>query len=139
MNPRSLTARTWPAHGRCSRFSRKESILLPGSDDEKGCADASSRWHRELIAGVPSAFTTNTEREYYLQLTWPACRAMSKQTVKRVVAVSAMGRRLALDGGLVPDSIAKNEDLERAGVSFRALCCPGLMENMFRPVDSLKH
>jgi uncharacterized protein YbjT (DUF2867 family) len=88
---------------------------------------------------VPPSFTTNNVREYYLQFTRPACRAVEKYRVKRVVAVSALGRGLPMDGGLVTDSFVKDEEIERTGVDFRALWCPGFMENMLRQVQSLKH
>jgi uncharacterized protein YbjT (DUF2867 family) len=83
--------------------------------------------------------TTHNVRDYYLQFTQPAVRAMKRQSVKRVVAVSALGRGLALDGGVVSDSFAKDEEIEQSGVDFRALWCPGFMENMLRQVDALRH
>jgi uncharacterized protein YbjT (DUF2867 family) len=76
---------------------------------------------------------------YYLQFTRPACRAIKSHGVKRVVAVSALGRGSSLDAGVVTDSFAKDEEIERTGVDFRALWCPGFMENMLRQLEPLKH
>jgi hypothetical protein len=55
------------------------------------------------------------------------------------VAVSALGRELPRDAGVVTDSSAKDEEIERTGLDFRALWCPGFMENMLRQLESFKH
>jgi hypothetical protein len=59
--------------------------------------------------------------------------------VKRVVTVSGLGRGAAVKAGPVTASFAKDAEIERTGVDFRALWCPGFMENMLRQIESLKH
>jgi uncharacterized protein YbjT (DUF2867 family) len=118
-------------------FQRKVDAVQGSSDDESVLSRA-LEGAESLFWVVPPSFATNNVKEYYLQFTRPACRAIRKQSVKRVVAVSALGRGLPLDGGVVTDSFAKDEEIERTGVDFRALWCPGFMENMLGQVGSLK-
>ncbi len=112
---------------------------VQGSSDDEALLMRALDGAESLFLVVPPSFTTNDPREYYLQFARPAARAIEKRGVKRVVAVSALGRGLPMDGGLVTDSFAKDEEVERTGADFRALWCPGFMENMLRQVDSLRH
>ena len=70
----------------------------------------------------------------------PPAAAIQSQGVKRVVGVSALGRRTALAGnaGLVTAAFAMEAEIEKTGVDFRALWCPGFMENMLNAVQTLK-
>jgi uncharacterized protein YbjT (DUF2867 family) len=43
------------------------------------------------------------------------------------------------NAGPVTASFAKEAEIERTGVDFRALWFPGFMENMLRQVDALRH
>jgi uncharacterized protein YbjT (DUF2867 family) len=113
--------------------------VVQGSTDDESVLSQAFEGAENLFWVVPPSFTTNDVKEYYLQFTRPACRAIKNRGVKRVVAVSALGRGLPLDAGVVTDSFAKDEEIERTGVDFRALWCPGFMENMLRQVESLKH
>jgi uncharacterized protein YbjT (DUF2867 family) len=112
---------------------------VQGSSDDENILTRAFEDAEAVFWVVPPSFSTNDVKEYYLQFTRPACRAIRKQGVKRIVAVSALGRGSHLDGGVVTDSFAKDEEIERTGVDFRALWCPGFMENMLRQVDALKH
>ncbi len=118
---------------------RERIEVVQGSSDDEDALLGALENVESLFLVVPPSFTTKNVREYYLQFASPAARAVVKRGVKRIVAVSALGRGLPLDGGLVSDSFAKDEELERTGMDFRALWCPGFMENMFRQIESLKH
>jgi uncharacterized protein YbjT (DUF2867 family) len=113
--------------------------VIQGSSDDEEVLTRALDGAESLFFVVPPSFTTSDVKEYYLQFARPSCRAIESQGVKRVVAVSALGRRSHLDGGVVTDSFAKDEEIERTGVDFRALWCPGFMENMLGQVESLKH
>jgi uncharacterized protein YbjT (DUF2867 family) len=113
--------------------------VVQGSTDDESVLSRAFEGAEGLFWVVPPSFTTNDVKEYYLQFTRPACHVIKSQGVKRVVAVSALGRGLSLDAGVVTDSFAKDEEIERTGVDFRALWCPGFMENMLRQLEPLKH
>ncbi|MDX6456637.1 MAG: hypothetical protein QOE55_334 [Acidobacteriaceae bacterium] len=112
--------------------------IVQGSSDDQGVLMCALKGAESLFLVVPPSFTTNDAMEYYLQFTRPVCRAIQSQGVKRVVAVSAVGRRVALPAGVVTASLAKDMEIERTGVDFRALWCPGFMENMLRNLNLLK-
>ena len=88
---------------------------------------------------VPPSFTTKEGLAYYMSFTTPLIKAIQSGAVTRVVAVSACGRDVPLRAGVVSDSLAKDEAIERTGVAFRALWCPGFYENMLRQLGPIKH
>jgi uncharacterized protein YbjT (DUF2867 family) len=116
----------------------KVDVVEGSSDDEKVLSRA-FEGAESLFWVVPPSFTTNDDTEYYFQFTRPACRAIQSQGVKRVVTVSGLGRGIAVDAGPVTASFVKDQEIERTGVEFRALWCPGFMENMLRQLEPLKH
>lgn len=79
--------------------------------------------------------------ESYVRFARPAARAIRSQGAKRVVAVSVLGRgtSLAKNAGPITACLAKDEEIEKSGVAYRALWCPGFMENMPMQLQALKH
>jgi uncharacterized protein YbjT (DUF2867 family) len=113
--------------------------IVQGSSDDEGVLMRALEGAESLFLVVPPSFTTNDVMKYYLQFTRPACRAIKNQGVERVVTVSGVGRRVAVQAGPVTATFAKDGEIEHTGVAFRALWCPSFMENMLRNVNSLKH
>jgi len=113
--------------------------VVEGSSDDEAVLTGALKGAESFFLVVPPSFTSTDDREYYLQFTRPACRAILSQGVQRVVAISGIGRKSTLPAGVVTASFAKDEEIERTGVHFRALWCPGFMENMLRSIPSLKH
>jgi uncharacterized protein YbjT (DUF2867 family) len=75
----------------------------------------------------------------YVDFTRPACEAFKSQRVKRVVGVSALGRGVARDAGLVSASLAMDDLIASTGVSYRALTMPSFMDNILRQVEPIKN
>ena len=115
--------------------------VVQGSTDDEEVLSRALEGAESLFWVVPPSFTASNATEYYLQFTRPACRAIKNQGVKRVVGVSALGRGTALEdhAGLVTAAFANDKEIERTGVDYRALWCPGFMENMLRQVELLRH
>lgn len=111
---------------------------VQGSSDNEGVLIRALEGAESLFLVVPPSFTTNDTGECYLQFTRPVCRAIESKGVKRVVTVSGLGRGVAVSAGPVTAAFVKDAEIERTGVDFRALWCPGFMENTLREVDSLK-
>lgn len=86
---------------------------------------------------VPPPFQHTDLNAYMRHFTEPACEAITGQGVKRVVAVSSLGRGLAKSALLLP-AFDMDEMIERTGVYYRALWCPGFMENTLRQVQPIK-
>jgi hypothetical protein len=62
-----------------------------------------------------------------VDFTRPACDAFKRHEVKRVVGVSALGRGVAGNAGLVSGSLAMDDLIASTGVSYRALTMPSFM------------
>jgi uncharacterized protein YbjT (DUF2867 family) len=71
--------------------------------------------------------------------TRPACEAFVSQGVARVVGVSALGRGVARNAGLVSASLAMDDLIASTGVSYRALTMPSFMDNVLRQVEPIKN
>jgi uncharacterized protein YbjT (DUF2867 family) len=76
----------------------------------------------------------------YLDFTRPACAALERRGVARVVAVSALGRGtdMAARAGHVTASLAMDDMIAETGVSFRALTMPSFMDNVLRQVVAIR-
>lgn len=112
--------------------------VVQGSSDDEGVLDRALAGAESLFHVVPPFFRAPNVTEHYLRFTRPACAAMKRNGVSRVVTVSGAGRRVGAKAGVVTSSFAKDEEFERAGFHVRALWCPGFMENMLRSVESIR-
>jgi uncharacterized protein YbjT (DUF2867 family) len=77
----------------------------------------------------------------YVDFTRPAAKAFRTHTVRRVVAVSALGRATpwAEKAGYVTASLAMDDLIADSGVSLRVLCNPSFMDNIVRQAASIKN
>ena len=115
----------------------KVEVVKGSTDDESVLSDA-FEGAESLFWVVPPSFRANNDENYYLGFTRPACSAIKRFDVKRVVAVSGLGRGVQVKAGPVTASFAKDVEIERTGVDFRALWCPGFMENMLGSIATIK-
>ena len=76
----------------------------------------------------------------YVDFTRPAVEAIRRHGVKRVVAISALGRGLpaAREAGLVTASLEMDDLLASTGVALRALVMPSFMDNLLNQVRPIK-
>ena len=112
--------------------------VVKGSSDDENILLKAFEGADSLFWVVPPSFSANNDEEYYLKFTQPACRAIKECGVKRVVAVSGLGRGVPVKAGPVTASFAKDAEIEKTGVDFRALWCPGFMENMLGSLNTIK-
>ncbi|WP_328916402.1 MULTISPECIES: NAD(P)H-binding protein [unclassified Streptomyces] len=77
----------------------------------------------------------------YTDFSRPASAALKAQGVKRVVAVSALGRGtpMADHAGHVTASLAMDDLLAATGVGYRALTMPSFMDNLLRQTELIKN
>ena len=118
--------------------TRSRVEVIQGSSDDEAVLTRALAGAHSLFHVVPPFFGAPDVTAHYLRFTRPVCAAMKRQGVSRVVTVSGIGRRVDVDAGVVSSSLAKDVELERAGLDVRALWCPGFMENMLRSVESLR-
>lgn len=74
----------------------------------------------------------------FLDFTRPACDALVRHGVERVVGISALGRGFGMKAGLVTASLEMDDLIASTGVAYRALTMPAFMENMFMHVESIR-
>ena len=114
--------------------------IVQGSIDDEDVLNRAFEGAESVFHVVAPSFAANDVMESYLRFARPAARAIQSQGVKRVVAVSVLGRgtSLAKNAGPITACLAKDEEIEQAGVDYRALWCPGFMENMLMQLQALK-
>ncbi len=117
----------------------KVEVVQGSLDDEAVLARAFEGAESVFLVSAPS-FAADDVVEAYLRFARPACRAIQSQGIERVVSVSVLGRGtvLAKNAGPITACLAKDEEIEKTGVHFRALWCPGFMENMLMQLQALK-
>ncbi len=76
----------------------------------------------------------------YVDFTRPACEAIQKEGVKRVVTVSTLGRgtKWAGHAGLVTAALAMDDLIASTGVHLRALALPSFMDNLLAQAGAIK-
>jgi len=89
---------------------------------------------------VPPSPVAQSLEAAYLDFTRPACEAIKRRGVRRVVGISAIGRATAVAGeaGLVTASLAMDDLIASTGVSYRAITMPSFMDNILRQVEPIK-
>jgi uncharacterized protein YbjT (DUF2867 family) len=75
----------------------------------------------------------------YLDFSRPASDAVKRHGVKRVVGVSALGRGVTANAGLVSASLAMDDLFAGAGVNYRALTMPSFMDNILRQTATIQN
>ncbi len=116
------------------------------SDDVRGIAEIVEGSHGEAsvinaaLVGADGLFwvaptaPSKTIEQIYVEFARPAVDAIRRNTVKRVVGVTALGRatRWQETSGLVTASIRMDDLLMSTGADFRGLAMPSFMDNMLR-------
>jgi uncharacterized protein YbjT (DUF2867 family) len=76
----------------------------------------------------------------FVGFTRPAAKAFSREGVKRVVGISALGRGTpwADHAGYVAGSLAMDDLIATSGVAYRALTNPSFMDNIVRQAEVIK-
>ncbi|NSZ19827.1 NAD(P)H-binding protein [Agrobacterium vitis] len=81
---------------------------------------------------VPADPRAPSAESAYLHFSRPACEALKTSGVKHVVAISALGCGWPKDAGHVTAALKMDDLFASTGVSYRALACASLMENVLR-------
>jgi len=113
--------------------------VLHGSHSDSEVVDRAFEGADSVFWVVPPDFEANNVEKRYLEFIRPACEAFKSRGVKRVVAVSALGRGWPKPAGLVSASVAMDDLIASTGVAFRALTMPSFMDNFLRQVEPIKN
>jgi uncharacterized protein YbjT (DUF2867 family) len=114
--------------------------VVPGSHRDHAVVTRAFAGAETVFWLVPPDYRTHDVDASYVDFTRPAAEALSRQGVRRVVAVSVLGRGSALadQAGLVSASLAMRELIAKTGVGLRALALPSFMTNLLGQVAAIK-
>jgi uncharacterized protein YbjT (DUF2867 family) len=122
-----------PAH------ARERVEVVQGSHSDSGVVNQAFEGADSVFWVVPPDFQANNFETRYADFVRPACEAFKSRSVKRVVAVSALGRGWPKPAGLVSASVAMDDLIASTGVGFRALTMPSFMDNFLRQVEPIRN
>lgn len=119
---------------------RSQVELVQGSADDEAILERGFEGAESVFLTVPPTSTESNDTAYWMRFTLPVLKAMKTRNVKRLVAVSVLGRNseFSAHAGPVTASLAKDREIRASGVDYRALWCPALMDNMLNNVKSIK-
>jgi len=119
---------------------RERVEVVAGTHADTAVVDEAFEGADSVFWLVPSDPKAESAEASYVDFSRPACAAFKRRGVKRVVAISALGRgtSVAANAGHVTASLAMCDLIAATGVDFRALTLPGFMDNTLRQVDSIR-
>lgn len=125
---------------RLSPSTRERVEVVEGSHGDADVLDRAFAGADAVFWLVPPAYRCESLEAAYSGFTRPACVALRRYGVKRVVGVSALGRgsELAGNAGLVTAALAMDDLIAGTGVACRSLALPSFMDNLLRQVEPIR-
>jgi uncharacterized protein YbjT (DUF2867 family) len=119
---------------------RQRVEVIQGSHGDAATIEKALKGADALFWLIPPEplMTLNSVDEAYVGFTKPAAEAIRKCGVKRVVAVSALGRGWNKEAGLATANIKADDLLASTGVALRVLRMPSFMDNLLRQAPTIK-
>jgi uncharacterized protein YbjT (DUF2867 family) len=119
--------------------ARERVEVVQGSHGDIDVVDRAFAGADSVFWLVPPDPHAETVEAAYVDFTRPACDAFKRHKVKRVVGVSALGRGVASNAGLVSASLAMDDLIASTGVSYRALTMPSFMDNILNQIEPIRN
>jgi uncharacterized protein YbjT (DUF2867 family) len=123
---------------RLSAQARERVEVVQGSMDDVDVVTGAFAGADSVFWLVPPNPRAKSIPGHILDFIRPACEAINRQGVERVIGVSSLGRGIARNAGQISAIFALDDLIESTGVSYRSLCMPGFMDNMLRQVEPIK-
>ena len=117
---------------------RDRAEVIQGSHSQRDVVMAAFEGADSVFWLVPADPRAESAEAAYVDFARPSCEALRARGVKRVVCISALGRGWPRDAGHVTATLKMDDMIASTGVSFRALACPSLMENMLRQAGPIR-
>lgn len=112
--------------------------IVAGSHSQPEIVDAAFAGAESVFWLVPADPGAASAEAAYVDFARPACAALRRCGVHRVVGISALGRGWPTDTGHVAATLKMDDAIAATGVAYRALACASLMENMLRQKESIR-
>lgn len=113
--------------------------VIEGSHDDPDVVDRALEGADALFWLVPPNPRAADQVAYYREFTAPACTAIERHGVPRVVAVSSLGRDYPAQAGLLTAAFDMEALLEQTAAELRILRMPYYMENLLSQADALRN
>jgi uncharacterized protein YbjT (DUF2867 family) len=125
---------------RLSSAIRDRVEVVQGSHSDINVLDHAFASAETVFWLVPPDPKADSVDAAYVDFSRPACEAIKTHGVRRLVAVSALGRGTALadNAGLVTASLRMCDLIAKTGVSLRALTLPSFMDNIIRQIEPIR-
>ena len=118
--------------------TRKRVEVIAGSHSEHDVVMKAFKGADRVFWLVPSDPHAESAEAAYVNFARPGAAAMKSCGVKQVVGISVLGRGWPKDAGHVTATLKLDDRIADAGVSYRALACSSLMENLLRQVVPIR-
>lgn len=113
--------------------------VVEGSHNDATVVDRAFDGADSLFWLVPADERASSVYDAYVGFSMPAADAIVRHSVKRVVAISALGRGTQIYGGYASASNAMEDLIASTGVHFRALVMPSFVDNLIWQVGAMKN
>ncbi|ANP51530.1 uncharacterized protein YbjT (DUF2867 family) [Streptomyces griseochromogenes] len=119
---------------------RARTEVVVGSHGDATVIDRACEGAEAVFWLAPDDGSAPSTEVAYVDFTRPAATAFARHGVRRVVAVTALGRGTpqADHAGPVTSSLAMCDLIASSGVALRAVACPSFMHNLLNHVRALK-
>lgn len=123
---------------RISAPVRERVEVVQGSHSDAGVVNEAFTGADAVFWLVPSDPHAASAEASYGDFALPGCAAFQSRGVTHVVGISALGRGWPHYSGYVSATLAMDDMIAGTGVSYRALTCPGFMDNVLRQKELIK-
>jgi uncharacterized protein YbjT (DUF2867 family) len=118
--------------------ARERVEVVQGSHDDVDVVTAALDGADSVFWLVPPDPRAESIQDHVLRFIRPLCTAINRLDVRRVVAVSSLGRGRARNAGQVSAIFAMDDLIESTGVAYRSVCPPGFMDNLLWQAGSIR-
>ncbi|MCX5339136.1 NmrA family NAD(P)-binding protein [Streptomyces atratus] len=112
--------------------------VVPGSHGDPAVVDRAFHAADTVFWVVPPDPRAKSLDAAFCDFTRPACDALTRHGVQRVVGISALGRGFPGEAGLATASLAMDDLIAGTGVGYRALTMPAFMDNLLASVPTIR-
>lgn len=112
--------------------TRRRVEVVAGSHSEADVVRRAFEGADSLFWLVPGDPAADSAHAAYVGFSKAATEALAGGSIRRVIAISALGRGWPTDAGHVTATLQADDLMSATGVAYRALACGSLMENILR-------
>lgn len=125
---------------RLSAQVRARVEMIEGSHGDADVVDRAFKGADSVFWLCPPDPSAASAMAAFVDFTRPACDAIRRHGVRRVVGISALGRGtpMAANAGYVTASLAMDDLIAATGTAFRAMTLPSFMDNIARQATTIR-